>query len=83
MKKLVLVILSLCLLVGCQSKTSDNLPKNAKNVADMGNHWFYFELEVGKKTRKFLLVSRYDDGSGARCVVELKESTTPVKGACE
>lgn len=77
MKKLFLVILSFCLLVGCQSKISERtgqwpLPKNAKKVADMGNNWLYFEIEVGGKIRKFIFISRHNDGSGDRCIVELR-----------
>jgi len=52
-----------------------HLPTEATNVKLFNNYWTYFELEVGGKTRKFLMHHSHpkDDWQGRESLVELKD----------
>lgn len=52
-----------------------HLPSAATNVQLFNNYWTYFELDVGGKTRKFLMHHSHpkDDWQGRESLVELKD----------
>ena len=52
-----------------------HLPAAAKNIQLFNNYWTYFELEVGGKTRKFLMHHSLpkDDWQGRESLVELRD----------
>ena len=58
-------------LTGCmtpETVRNNCVPHGAKNVKDMGNYWYTFELEVDGKTRKFLYRA-----NGAGGIVEIRQ----------
>lgn len=52
-----------------------HLPTEATNVKLLNNFWTYFELDVGGKTRKFLMHHSHpkDDWQGRESLVELRD----------
>lgn len=83
---LVLALLSLSFLVcGCKvnpeteaqrqqrlsSYSSSNFPNGATNVRDLGNDWYYFELQIEGKQRKFMYRRTGCGNTTTDCVTEL------------
>jgi hypothetical protein len=57
-----------------ETTVKNKLPEGSRNVVDLGNHWYIFELDVNNKTRKFLYHSMAPRiHMGDEMITELKD----------